>query len=129
MTRHKLKFRFVEGQFVILRFPADAVVPAWVTLGRFTSVTRTAEELSVVCPIENVPAEHKPDVLWICFKLEGPFDFLQTGILASFIGPLAESGVPVFAIATYDTDYVLVREEFAGAALAALDGAGHELRP
>ena len=123
----QLKFRQIAGQFAVCRLPANVSVPAWATAGNFISVTRTADELSIVCPLQNVPAEHKPEVPWTCFKLEGPFDFLQIGILASFIDPLAENGVPIFAISTYDTDYVLVREDFARSALGALQEAGHEL--
>jgi len=125
--RRQLKFRQIEGRFAVCRLPADASVPDWAAAGNFVSVTRTADELSIVCPLNNVPPEHKPEVPWVCFKLEGPFNFLQVGILASFIGPLAENGVPIFAISTYDTDYVLVREDFAGAASGALQEAGHEL--
>jgi len=125
--RRQLKFRQIAGQFAVYRLPANASVPSWATAGNFVSVTRTADELSIVCPLQDVPAEHKHEDPWICFKLEGPFDFLQVGILASFIDPLAASGVPIFALSTYDTDYVLVREDFAGAALGALQEAGHIL--
>ncbi len=65
----------------------------------------------------------------MCFRLEGPFDFSEVGILASFIDPLAEKGVPIFAMSTYDTDYVLVSEEYAGIVQGALRDAGHELLP
>ncbi|MBZ5572623.1 MAG: ACT domain-containing protein [Acidobacteriia bacterium] len=129
MTSQRLKFGRLAGKFAVCRLAADAPIPAWATSGVFTSVTRTADELSIVCPLENVPQEHKPEVPWICFKLEGPFDLLQGGILASFIDPLAKRGIPIFAIATYDTDYVLIREDFADVALGALRDAGHELRP
>lgn len=125
--RRQLKFRQIAGQFAVCRLPANAAPPAWAVAGNFISITRTADELSIVCPLQDVPAEHRPEVPWVCFKLEGPFDFLQVGILASFIAPLAENGVPIFAISTYDTDYVLVREDLAGAALGALQEAGHEL--
>jgi hypothetical protein len=125
--RRQLKFRQIAGHFAVCRLPANASVPPWATAGIFISITRTADELSIVCPLQDVPAEHRPEVPWVCFKLEGPFDFLQVGILASFIAPLAENGVPIFAISTYDTDYVLVREDLAGAALGALQEAGHEL--
>gem|GEM_PF-5472130 len=64
---------------------------------------------------------------WVCFELKGPFPLTQTGVLASFIQPLAAAGVAVFCIATFDTDYVLVGEEFAGAAMEALHAAGHEM--
>jgi hypothetical protein len=60
-------------------------------------------------------------------KLEGPFPFSQTGVLLSFIEPLSSNGIPIFAISTYDTDYVLIQEEFAGMALEMLQAAGHEL--
>ena len=128
-AHHPLKFRWIDGSFAVCRLPADAALPDWALSGVVTSVTRTADELSIVCPQENVPAEVKADKEWTCFKLEGPFPFSLTGVLASFINPLAENGVPIFAIATFDTDYVLVKNEFRGAALEALQQAGHELSP
>lgn len=127
MARHTLKFSLLPGKFAVCRLPSDAPPPEWGWIGAFTSVTRTADELSVVCPLENVPAGHAPDTRWVCVKLQGPFSFTQVGIRASFVDPLAESGVPIFAISTHDTDYVLVSEEFAAAALNALQEAGHEL--
>ena len=66
---------------------------------------------------------------WICLKLEGPFSFSEVGILAAFIDLLRDEGVPIFAISTYDTDYVLVKEEVSRTALDALRKAGHELIP
>jgi hypothetical protein len=83
----------------------------------------------MVCAADGVPEEQRPKTPWVCFKLEGPFSFSEVGILASFIGPLAERGVPIFAVSTFDTDYVLVGEEYAGTALQALRDAGHELLP
>lgn len=125
-SRHlKLKFRWVHEKFAVCRLAANAPVPEWGLTGTFTSVTRTTDELSIVCGVESVPEQYKPEVPWICFKLEGPFSFTQTGVLASFIDPL--TAIPIFAISTYDTDYVLVREDFAGATLSALQEAGHEL--
>jgi len=61
--------------------------------------------------------------------LEGPFPFNLTGVLLSFIEPLSSRGIPIFAVSTYDTDYVLIQEEFAGVAFSALQEAGHELWP
>ncbi len=128
-VQRKLKFRWITGSFAVCRLPPDAALPAWALEGLFSTITRTADELSIACPEENVPAGVKADKGWICFKLEGPFPFSQTGVLSSFIGPLAESGVPIFAISTFDTDYVMVKDEFAGATLEALQEAGHELWP
>src|SRR5271170_7736714 len=108
----KLQFRRLPGTYAICRLPPDAPLPAWAERGTFTSITRTAEELSIVCPLESVPAEHRTGIRWCCFQLVGPFAFSQVGILASFLTPLAASGIPIFAISTYDTDHVLVSEEF-----------------
>jgi len=126
-ARSILKFRWLSGLYAIVRLAADAVIPVWGTIGEFTSITRTSEELSVVCPMDNVPKDVRVGPRWICLKLAGPFPFSQTGILLSFIEPLSGNGVPIFAISTYDTDYVLVQEEFAAAASDALQKAGHEI--
>jgi hypothetical protein len=124
-----LKFRQLPGLYAVVRLASGAPIPAWATNGDFTSITRTTDELSIVCPVENVPPSVDPGPRWTCLKLEGPFPFSQTGVLLSFIGPLSNNSVPIFAISTYDTDYVLVQEEFAGVTFHALDAAGHERWP
>lgn len=126
MQRHHLQFRWLSGSYAIVRLAPDALVPEWATNGEFTSVSRTTEELSIVCPTDNLPADLHSPHRWICLKLEGPFPFAQTGVLLSFIEPLSSKDVPIFAISTYDTDYVLIQEEFAWA-IDALQEAGHEL--
>lgn len=127
--RHELKFRCLPGCYVIVRLSPDAPVPDWAAKGEFTSITRTADELSVVCPADNLPADVHSPHRWICLKLEGPFPFSQTGVLFSFIEPLSKDDIPIVAISTYDTDYVLIQEEWSGAAISALEAAGHELWP
>ena len=122
-----LLYSLVPGQFSVCRLPPEAPIPQWALGGPFVSVTRTAEELSIVCPTANVPDGVQAVGPWVCFELKGPFPLTQTGVLASFIQPLAAAGVAVFCIATFDTDYVLVGEEFAGAAMEALHAAGHEM--
>jgi hypothetical protein len=90
-------------------------------------MTRTREELSIVCPQHCVPQEIQAQTGWACLQLAGPFAFDLTGILAAFLQPLAEARVPIFAISTYDTDWVLIPEGHLPAALMALNGAGHQL--
>jgi uncharacterized protein len=123
----QLKFRQLPGPYAIVRLALDAPVPAWATRGDFTSITRTTDELSIVCPADNLPRDVDSPHHWICLKLEGPFPFSQTGVLLSFIEPLSKNEIPIFAISTYDTDYVLVPEEFSNAALDTLRQVGHEL--
>lgn len=125
---HQLKFRQLPGPYAIVRLDPDAPVPDWSTRGDFTSITRTPDELSIVCPTDDLPPDVQSPHRWICLKLEGPFPFSQTGILLAFIEPLSMNDIPIFAISTYDTDYVLIPEEHARA-LDVLREAGHELLP
>jgi|SRR5579863_4624689 hypothetical protein len=124
---HQLKFRRLSGLYAIVRLDPDALVPDWATKGEFTSITRTTDELSIVCPVENLPPDVRSSHRWICLKLKGPFRFSLTGVLQSFIGPLSYGQISIFAISTFDTDYVLVQEQFLDAALDVLLHAGHEL--
>ena len=124
---HKLRFRRLSGPYVVVRLAPDEPVPAWAGKGEFTSVSRSREELSIVCPAENLPHDFEVKLHWLCLKLQGPFPFSLTGVLLAFIEPLSSNGIPIFAVSTYDTDYVLIQEEWIGAALDALRQAGHEL--
>jgi uncharacterized protein len=125
MNPHRLKFRRLPSPYAIVRLPPQAPIPNWATKGDFTSITRTTDELSIVCPAESIPKDVDPGPRWLCLKLEGPFPFSQTGVLLSFIEPLSNNGVPIFAISTYDTDYILIQEEFVGA-IQLLQEAGHQ---
>ncbi len=121
-----LRFSVVPGAFAVLRLAPDADVPAGLLAPPFHSVTRTAAELSIVCPEGALPDGARAETGWALLALEGPFPFDLVGILASFLGPLAAAGVGIFAASTFDTDYVLVKREKLDAALDALAAAGHE---
>lgn len=118
----------LEERLAVCRLDRGAEVPAWAVTAAFYSVTRTPDELSIVCPERHVPSETKCERGWRALKLEGPFDLALTGILVSVAAPLAEAGVGVFAIATYDTDYVLVRESQLELAGSVLSERGHVVR-
>jgi len=89
-------------------------------------VVRTGDELSIVCAEDRIPDGVRAERGWLALKLEGPFPFVMTGVLASFLQPLAEAEIPIFAISTFDTDYVLIKPEHLEAAVEALGAAGHE---
>jgi len=91
----------------------------------FVSVTRTADELSVVCPGEAVPSSVRAEHGFRVLKIDGPLDFSLTGILAAVAGPLADAGISIFAVSTYDTDYVLVKAKDLNQAVAVLQAGGH----
>ncbi len=117
----------LPGEYAICQLPAEAAAPTVATGSIFLSVTRTADELSVVCRAEDAPAASRVEAGWRCLKLAGPFAFDEVGVLASVAAPLAEAAVGIFAISTYNTDYVLVKAAQLDAALAALREAGHTL--
>lgn len=95
--------------------------------GHFWNVIHTKEELSIVCLQAQVPDGVRAEKGWACFKIHGPLDFGLTGVMAAVAVPLAEAGVSLFAMATFDTDYFLIRGPQLDKAIEALTGAGHQL--
>ncbi len=117
----------LPGSFAMVRLAADAPLPRWATQGEFFSVTRTSDELSVLCVADQVPSGVAAETGWRALKVKGPFALSAVGVLAALAAPLAEAKVSLFAISTFDTDYLLVSEKQLHAAIAALKGAGHRV--
>ena len=116
---------------MLCQLAADSPVLSWAQAGGFFSVTRSADELSIVCEEQvcdkhPVPEGGHVERGWVALKLEGPFPFSMTGVLASFLQPLAEAEIPIFAISTFDTDYVLVKRAALERAKKTLAAAGHQ---
>ena len=124
MAEHHLTLVLLSDTFAICRLSAPAALPAWAMVGSFCAVTRTPEELSIVCIERTVPADVTCQRGWRGLKVAGPLDFALTGVLASLAVPLAGAGVSIFAVSTYDTDYVLVWEGQLDTAIDALRRAG-----
>ncbi len=127
MTDNKLTLTLLPGTVAICRLDACAEIPSWACKGDFFSITRTAHELSIICPQESVPAGVRREKGYRCFKVKGPLDFASTGILDLLTTPLAQAGVSVFAVSTFDTDYLLVKQEQTKKAIVALSEAGHHV--
>ena len=124
----RLDLDLLPSPFAVCRLPAGSPAPEW-AVGELCSITHTTEELSVVCPESAVPEAVRSQSGWRCFKVRGPLAFELTGVLASLTAPLAEAGVPIFALSTFDTDYLLVPGDDLETALSALGAAGHRLHP
>ncbi|HEY2016708.1 MAG TPA: ACT domain-containing protein [Bryobacteraceae bacterium] len=123
-----MNLTLVEGRLAVCRLAADSELPSWAISGRgFLSLTRTADEWSVVCAEQAVPPGIVRESGWRLLKVEGPLDFALTGILFSIAQPLSKAGVSIFALSTYDTDYVMVKEDRLPKAVEALESAGHIL--
>ena len=122
------RFSFLKGRWSVAQLPSDEAIPDWASLSEdLISITRTRDELSIVCPTLFVPGDVKQETNWTVIKLQGPFPFSAVGVLAEVTTILAQAKISLFAISTYNTDYILVKADQAEAASAALTSAGHEL--
>ena len=127
--RH-LDLLLLKHRFSVCRLTPGEKLPAWaLRAADFASVTRTADELSVVCRADVAPKGTRCETGWRVLKIAGPLDFALTGILLAVTKPLADAGVSVFVVSTYDTDYVMVKDEKVEEAVRALTAAGHHVRP
>lgn len=111
----------------VCRLAADADAPTWAS-GEFVCVTRTPDELSIVCPEGNIPEDTPAERGWSALRVAGQLDFSLVGVLAGLTATLAEARISVFVISTYDTDYLLVKEADFSAAEQALVRAGHTVK-
>jgi hypothetical protein len=128
MTTLKPALSCLPGVLAICRLEADAPVPLWAIRGAFVSITRTIDELSVVCRSGDVPAGIRCVKNFRCIKVEGPLGFDLTGIISFLTTALAQAGIPVFVVSTFDTDYILVTEDRLEETVRALSQEGHDVR-
>src|SRR5438034_10892197 len=126
--RALLTLTLFAERYAVSRLDPAAEVPAWSGKGPFISISRTPDELSIVCLEAGVPAGITCEPGWRVLKCEGPLDSALTGIMASIADPLADANIPIFPIATHDTDYILVKESHLETAIRALTGYGHAVR-
>lgn len=126
MTR-QLELRVLTARFAVARLEPEAAVPDWVG-GEVTCIVRTPNELSIVCAQDLVPDSVRSHRSWRCLEVAGPLDFSEVGILSSLTATLCDAGISVFVFSTFDTDYILVRDDKLAAATASLAKAGHHLQ-
>jgi hypothetical protein len=128
MINSKVTLSALKGRFAISRLSAGAEIPRRALDQSFFSITRTPDELSIVCPEESAPEGELCEKGWRCLKVQGPLDFSMTGVMASLAMPLAEAGISIFSVSTFDTDYLLVKERDVERAIDALIKAGHSVQ-
>lgn len=122
----QLRISILPDRLAVCRLDPGAQDPSWVR-GAFTSVTRTSDELSIVCDDGAVPDDVRAERGWRALKVEGPIPFEITGVAAALVAPLAEARISVFLLATFDTDYLLLKEEVFERGVEILRAAGHEM--
>ena len=106
-----MNIKVLKDRYAICRLESEDMVPLWVDTKNFISITRTEDELSIVCIDKNIPNEIKSEKGWRVLKVEGPLDFSLIGILSEISGILAKEKISILVVSTFDTDYILVKEE------------------
>jgi hypothetical protein len=122
-----LKLALLPGRFAIARLAPKAEVPAWAWKGSFVCVTRTPEELSILCEEAQVPAHVHSERGRRLLRVQGKLAFSISGILAALCIPLAAAGISIFVVSTFDTDYLLVSDPHLQSAIEALEKTGHSI--
>jgi hypothetical protein len=125
---HRFRLETLPERLAVCRLDPGSPVPPWAWSGPFQTVTRTADELSIVCAEAAVPAAVRRDAGWRALRIAGTLPFDIPGVMAGLATAIAASGISLFAISTFDTDYILVKEPDLDGAVAALRAAGHEVR-
>ena len=121
-----ISLKIIDQEFAICKLPPDSVIPDWIWTSSLYSITKTMDELSLICEQDKVIAHsnmHQEND-WKCLHVVGPLDFSLTGILSSIAQPLAENKISIFALSTYDTDYILVKKEHCSQAQEVLKNKG-----
>ena len=120
----------LPDELMLCQFAPTAPDPAWAQAGGFSAVLRTADELTVICPTQPLPPDTAPLAVvigWRALQVQGPLALELVGVLHQLLAPLAHAQISIFALSTYNTDYILVRSDTLAAAIAALQAAGHTL--
>ena len=123
----RFEIHLLAGRMAICRLDPEEELPPWAGSDAFSSVTRTRAEMTVVCQEENVPAGILCNKNWRCLQIGGVLDFSEAGILSSLTAPLAGEGIPVYALSTYSTDLILIKERDLSRTVLALARAGHRI--
>lgn len=121
----RVKLKALDGVYGIARLGPRDPIPAWADGAGFVSISRSDEELSIVCRQERMPGDVRKDGDWTCFKFVGPFAFDETGIVLSVIAPLSSNDIGIFVVSTFDGDHMLVKSADLDKARDLLTAAGH----
>jgi len=123
----KLELHRLPGTFAVHRLPSDAPLPAGLNDEPFYALLRSRDELSVCCHADFELGSERVESGWACLMVAGPLDFSLTGVVSGLTAPLAAAGIPVFVMSSFDTDYLLLKEEVLSPARAVLGAHGIDI--
>lgn len=123
----KLTLKLLKDRYSVFRLNKNEEIPKWIFDEEFFSITRTNDELSIVCLQDKIKEDNKCEKDWRILKIEGPLDFSLIGILSRISTLMANNGISIFAISTYDTDYILIKEESINRAIEVLENNNYNI--
>ncbi|MBU3098933.1 MULTISPECIES: ACT domain-containing protein [Clostridium] len=127
MSEKILTMKLLNEKFAVCRLNKNEQIPEWVKNSSFYSITKTSDELSIVCSQDSIPSNIKCEKDWRILKVEGPLDFSLIGIISSISTILALKRISIFAVSTYDTDYILVKNKDIDNTILALSNERYEI--
>ena len=125
MKQRQLQLSLLKYKYGLCTLPNTAPIPDWALTQSLASITRTEKELTIVCQLEILPSQYQSGLNWRCFKIDGSFDLNQIGVISSISSPLADAGISIYVISTYDTDYFLIQEQNLEKTISVLSNSGH----
>ena len=127
MKQRQLQLSLLKDKYGICTLPNNAPIPDWALTQSLASITRTEKELTIVCRLEILPSQYQSGLNWRCFKIDGSFDLNQIGVISSISSTLADAGISIYVISTYDTDYFLIQEQNLEQTISTLSDIGHNI--
>lgn len=127
MKQRQMQLSLLKDKYGICTLPNYAPIPDWALMQSLASITRTEKELTIVCRLEILPSQYQSGLKWRCFKIDGSFDLNQIGVISSISSPLADAGISIYVISTYNTDYFLVQQEKIEQTISVLSNSGHSI--
>ena len=127
LTKQNLTLKLLKDIYGVCRLNKDESIPSWAFDGEFSSITKTDDELSIVCLKDNIPKDTKCELDWKILKILGPLDFSLIGILSKISTLMAENNISIFAVSTYDTDYIMIKENDLKQAVSILENNSYKI--
>lgn len=127
MQQRILNLKLLNREFGIVRLKSSEKIPEWAIINDIYSITRTETELTIVCPSNRIPKNFQSDIGWKCLKVEGSFDLNEIGIIASISNTLSQNGISIYVFSSYDTDFILIKDNNIEKAIKSLRSKGHSV--
>ncbi len=122
-----MQLKLLSTPFAVLKLSPSEPIPTWATQSNHFFISKTSDELSIICPEQAVPSEVEASKAWRCFRVDGDLEFEQVGVVATVSKPIADAGISLFLVSTHDRDYVFVHVDSLEKAVETYKSIGFEI--